>query len=307
MLFQPDASKEEYIALEGNRRVVALQILAGPELLHDLSLPDALRKKLTELSDNFDDTKVEPIRAVLMSDRESARRWIELRHTGENEGRGIVNWNGFQTARFRKDKLLKFIDLIKANGNLTKEELTALAKNFPISTFDRLLANPVVRERIGITIIDGEYYLSMPTQEAVKPLQQIIADLATKKIKVSAVDTKEQQIAYINSFAKASLPKGKKLSSPQSLASLVASSVSASEPPPPMLAPTSPLDRKTLVPKDFSVAIANQKAAQVFCELQSLNVERFPVGGAVLLRTFVEASVDVYCGSAGISLGLAKR
>ncbi len=157
MLFQSDASKKDYVALEGNRRVAALQILATLDLMQDLSVPDALRTKLTDLSDGFDATKIEPIKAVLMPDRESARRWIELRHTGQNNGRGIVDWNGVQTARFRGDKVLKLLELVKAKGNLTPEELAVIANNFPITTLDRIISNPGVRQSLGIQIVDGDY------------------------------------------------------------------------------------------------------------------------------------------------------
>jgi len=91
MVLQPSPKKKEYIALEGNRRTAALQILANPSLLEDMSIPDSLRSKLTDLADDFDPKNVEPISGVLMPDREAARRWIELRHTGQNGGRGIVD------------------------------------------------------------------------------------------------------------------------------------------------------------------------------------------------------------------------
>jgi hypothetical protein len=83
MVLQPDPKKREFIALEGNRRAAALQILENPDLLSDLVIPDSLRNKLTDLADEFEAKSVEPIPAVLMPDRESARRWIELRHTGK--------------------------------------------------------------------------------------------------------------------------------------------------------------------------------------------------------------------------------
>jgi len=137
-------------------------------------------------------------------------------------------------------------------------------------------------------------------EQIVKALQQIIVDLAKKKINVSAVKSKEQQLAYVSGLPKATLPKGPKLKAAQSLANVLASLPQPAPPPPPP--PVSPLDRKTLVPKDFAIAIANQKAAQVFYELRTLNVEKYPVSGAVLLRTLVEASMDIYCRNNNISL-----
>ncbi|WP_439573498.1 hypothetical protein [Phreatobacter sp.] len=53
MVLQPDPKKSEYIALEGNRRTAALQILANPLLLEGLQIPDSLRSKLNDLAENF--------------------------------------------------------------------------------------------------------------------------------------------------------------------------------------------------------------------------------------------------------------
>lgn len=299
MVLQPDKAKKEYIALEGNRRTAALQILANPGLLEDLHIPDNLRNKLTDLADDFDPKKVEPIPAVLMPDRESARRWIELRHTGENGGRGIVDWNGVQTARFRGDKTLELLRFVRVKGALSTAEASAVGANFPITTLDRLVSNPMVRQRVGLQIVDGEFYIMYPWEEVIKPLKRIVVDLATKKINVSSVKNKEQQISYLDGLPKSVLPAGKKLTSPQSLMAVLSQQPPA--PPPPAPPPPSPLDRKTLIPKGFLLAIANQKAAQIFWELRTLNIDKYPVAGAILLRSFVEAIVEIYMSTHSIS------
>ncbi len=293
MLLQPNPEKAEYIALEGNRRTAALQILNNSDLLKDLILPDSLRQKFVELADNFDPKSVEPISGVLMPDRESARRWIELRHTGQNNGRGIVDWNGVQTARFRGDKMLDVIEFVKVKGELTPEEMAAIDTNFPITTLDRIISNPKVRQKIGLQIMDGKFFFSFPWKEEIKILKKIILDLATKKINVTAVKSKDQQISYIDSLPASLMPSGQKLSSPQSLASIMVSK--PAPPPTPPTQPVSPLNRKTFFPKGFALSIPNQKAAQVFYELKNLNIEKFPVAGAISLRAFVEAIVEIYC------------
>jgi hypothetical protein len=300
MVLQPDPNKQEFISLEGNRRTAALQILENPDLLHDLSLPDALRDRLITLAEGFDTAEVEPLPAVLMPTRESAKRWIELRHTGQNGGRGIVDWNGVQTARFRGDKMLRLLEFVKSKGELTGVEIGAISNNFPITTLDRLISNPVVRQKIGIQIVDGEFYFSFPWKEELKSLKRIVVDLATKKINVSSVKSKEQQIAYVDSLPKDALPSGKKLSSPISLTNVLNEAPPPTPPTP--SPPPSPLARKTLVPKGFVLTIANQKISQIFYELRGLNIEKYPVAGAVLLRCFVEALIDAYCSSHAINL-----
>jgi len=148
---------------------------------------------LTDLADDFDPKKVEPISGVVMPDRETARRWIELRHTGQNGGRGIVDWNGVQTARFRGDRTLDLIEFVRQKGDLTPEEKAAIASSFPITTLDRIISNPAVRQKIGIQIVDGEYYFTYPSSEQIKVIKKIVLDLATKAIKVDAVKNAEQQ------------------------------------------------------------------------------------------------------------------
>ncbi len=299
MLLKPDVNKNEYIALEGNRRTAALQILENPDLLKDLSLPDALRNKLVDLADKFEPDVVEPIKAVLMPSREAARRWIELRHTGQNGGRGIVDWNGVQTARFRGDKMLKLVEFVKVKGSLTSEESAAVDNNFPITTLDRIISNPTVRQKIGIQIADGEFYFSYPAEQQIKIVKRIVIDLALKKINVSAVKNSDQQIAYVDSLPASVLPAGPKIKPPVSLADVMAPTPPPSPPQPPPPQP-SPLSRKTLVPKGFALAIPNQKVAQIFYELRMLNLEKFPVSGATTMRSFVEATVDVYCSANSI-------
>jgi hypothetical protein len=317
MVLQPDKQKKEFVTLEGNRRAAALQILANPALLTDLTIPDSLRNKLSDLADNFDPKSVEPIAAVLMPDRESARRWIELRHTGENSGRGIVDWTGVQSARFRGDRVLQLLEFVKKKGDLSETESKAVTINFPITTLDRLVSNPAVRQRIGVQIVDGEFFLMFPAEEAVKPLKRLVVDLATKKINVSSVKTKDQQIEYVDGLPKNVFPQGKKLPSPLALEQVLSEKPKPAPPKPPP--PPNPLNRKTLIPSGFFLAIANQKAAQIFWELRSLNLDRFPVAGAVLLRTFVEAIIEIYMTTnslpkkhtsgkhAGKDLSLAER
>ena len=300
MVYQPDLTRREFVALEGNRRVAALQILNNPSLLNDLDLTDALRDRLTELANRFDASDVEPIQAVRMPDRESANRWILLRHTGQNNGRGIVDWTAVQTARFRGDKTLQLLELVKKKGDLSEDDKNAIDSNFPITTLERLVANPVVRQRLGIQIADGEYFFTFPWEKVVTALKHITLELAHKRINVNSVRNREQQISYVESLPGAALPEGPRLDSPQPLRSLFVAQPAPS--PPPVVRPSpSPLNRRTLVPKGFTLAIPNQKAAQIFVELRQLNIEKFPVGGAVLLRCFVEATADVYCLNKSIS------
>ena len=301
MVLQSNPSKKEYISLEGNRRTAALQLLSSPELLNDLVVPDYFRSKMTDLAEDFDKATVEPIKCVLMPDRESARRWIELRHTGENNGRGIVDWNGVQTARFRGDKTLELLDFIKAHGDLTEDEFNSVQKAFPITTLDRLVSNPAVRQKLGLQIIDGKFHSEYKGTEIVPALKRIILDLSQKKVNVTAVKTSDQQKKYIESLPKKIIPKGQKLPAPVEVAKSIQAKAKPSTPKPtPVPTPPSPLSRKTLIPKGLALSIANQKASQIVYELRTINIERHPIAGAMLLRALIEAGVGVYGAKHGL-------
>lgn len=296
MLLQPDPLKKEYICLEGNRRTAALQLLNKPELMSDLVIPDSFRSKITDLADEFDKSEIEPIRAVLVPDRESARRWIELRHTGENEGRGIVDWNGVQTARFRGDKTLDLLDFVREHGSLDDKQEKALVRNFPITTLDRIVSNPAVRQKIGLQIIDGKFYVEYDGDKILPLLKRIVLDLAMKAINVTAVKKSDQQIDYVKNLPSGLFPKTPKLKTPVYIKDAIKVVTPAPKPVPPSPPPPppSPLSRKTLIPKGVSLAITNQKAAQIFYELQQLNLDRFPIAGALLLRSLIEAGIEIY-------------
>ena len=93
MVMEISAKPQRFIALEGNRRVTALRLLTNPAAMTGLEMPDGLRRNMEGLAKIFDRTKIEPIRAYEVNSlREDGRYWIELRHNGEDEGRGIVSW-----------------------------------------------------------------------------------------------------------------------------------------------------------------------------------------------------------------------
>lgn len=301
MVLQPLTTKKEYVSLEGNRRTAALQLLAKPELMNDLAMPDAVRSKMTDLAEDFEKSTVEPLKCVLMPDRETARRWIELRHTGENDGRGIVNWNGVQTARFRGDKTLALLDFVKDHGQLTPAQSEAIKKTFPITTLDRLISNPVVRKKLGLQIVDGEIHTEFPGETVLPAIKRIVLDLAEKKINVTAVKKADQQTAYVNGLPAKLFASGPKLAKTSPLEDSIAPAPTPSPTPAPSpLPPPSPLARNTLIPKGLGFSPSNQKASQIVYELRALNLSRYPIAGALLLRALIEACSDVYHDKHGL-------
>jgi hypothetical protein len=111
--------------------------------MDDLEVRTPVKRKLIELSEQFNVDNVEPIDCFEVAERQDATTWLNQRHTGENKGRGIVSWGGVATARFRgRDPALQALDLVLTYGDLTDEEKATVEDQFPITTLDRLLCTP---------------------------------------------------------------------------------------------------------------------------------------------------------------------
>src|SRR3989442_849907 len=149
---------------------------------------------------------------VVMPDRDAANHWILLRHRGEQQGRGIVAWDGMSAARYEQRRgggraraALQAIDLVRHRGGLDQETIDRLG-DIPITTVQRLLNDPVVRTALGVDIEDGELVTSLPEKEVLKGLTRVVSDAAHGQLKVSRVETKEHRAAYLKEFEKNELP-----------------------------------------------------------------------------------------------------
>ena len=79
-----------YIVLEGNRRLAAIRALESPEVIADAVKP-AVLGGIRKLSKRYQSSPIEEITCVVVKDREQARHWMELRHTGGNPGSGVLD------------------------------------------------------------------------------------------------------------------------------------------------------------------------------------------------------------------------
>ena len=286
---------DRFIALEGNRRVAALRILANPAVLTGLNVKRALQKRLEDLAKDFDAATVEPIDCFESESREAGASWLHLRHTGENEGRGVVGWSGHAAARFRgTDPALQALEFVRTHGNLTEIQLTAIGNTFPITTLDRLLSTPDVRKRIGVELKDGKLYSALPPEELLKPLRRIVLDLAAKTVRVGRLMKKEQQVDYVEGFSKNEKPDLSKRAKVRAVENIRESELKTKPARARENRKSDPSDRKVVIPRGAKLSIRDNKVAEIAKELKRLKVDVSPHAIAVLLRVFLELSIDHY-------------
>lgn len=296
----------KFIALEGNRRTLALKLLSKPALLGGLKVASAFRKRIERLSARFDRASVEPISCFVVPDRAESATWIEQRHSGEDEGRGIVRWSAEQVARFMgNDPALQALEFVRSSEDLTDQEKEILSSKFPISTLDRLLSTPSVRTAIGFDVVEGKLVTGLPRAEAMKPLKRIVLDLASKKMRVTALKSVKQQNDYA-AMVLASDGPDRNQASTKLMALDSIESVDPTSPvaPPKLRQPRHQKvgERTVVVPRTCRLNITNNNTSDIYGELLSLKLRTHPNAIAVLLRVFMENSTDHYLEGQGISL-----
>jgi hypothetical protein len=301
-------NSKRYIALEGNRRVAVLKMLANPQLLASIEVRPAIRKRFGSLAERFNLSEIEPIDAFAVDTRDEGRPWIYLRHTGENEGRGVVSWTGVAAARFRgEDPALQALEFVRTYGGLDGAKQAMLGHYFPITTLDRLLSTREVRQLIGVNVAQNKLTSWLPPQEVIKPLRKIVLDLAEKKVNVSMLKNRAQQLCYVQTLAAEDRPDFSKVGPERAIETVTASDFGTGHKGRQKPRRFQTGERKTVVPGRLRLNVRDAKAASIFRELKGLRAEDFPNAGAVLLRVFLELSVDAFLTVNGISLSTQPK
>jgi hypothetical protein len=287
-----------YVVVDGNRRLAALRVLVNPSVLDGLpGVGDLTTKRLRQLGKEFSVDAVQPLDVYVCKNEADARHWIEAIHTGENDGRGVVSWDGIATARYRgANASLKVLEFVKAAGKLTEQEGAALER-FPITNLDRLLATPEVRDHLGLTLEGGELLSDLPQAELLRPLKRIVNDLASKAVTVAKIKSKDDRLKYMGSL-KAVLPDlSKRTGTPAPLDRLSAQAQAKSHAKSTTAAKAKSLvDRKALIPgpSQAPLNITDQKLQQLCGELRKLPLDTYFVSIAAAFRVFLELSLDHY-------------
>jgi len=290
-----ESDKKIYVVLEGNRRVTALKILSNPSLI--ATSHASYYKRIKPLADKF---KANPITEVLCSvftDADEANKWIKLKHTGENDGIGVVRWDAQQVARFEEridgtsPIALQAIDFLRKEGSVN-EKLKDRLKDVPSTNLDRLLKDKSVQSLIGLSIKDNRLQTTLKRKEVVKGLTKIVSDLVEKKIKVKDIYTKEDRERYVESFKPIEIPD--KRQKERTSWELVSTSNAAKSKPKNTAKGNIVKDRDTLIPKDCILQITDVRLTKIYKELRRLEVSSYENAVGVLFRVFIELSLDAY-------------
>jgi len=232
---------------------------------------------------------------VVFESREAANRWIDMLH-GTDNAAGLLPWSAQQKQRFRarggrRAYHLQVLDFVVEDGRLSPGARKKFDEGrYPISTLQRLLTTPSVREKLGIEFENGQVLLKYPKVQVLKGLSKVVDDIGSGAVKVNRLMINPQRMAYANSLTAQQLPDAA-TRLPSAVPLEVAPTEGGTRRPQPRRRPSA-----RLIPADAALHIPSEMRAQrIYVELRSLlNVENTPNAVGVLFRVFLELSLAEY-------------
>ena len=306
MVVRMPEGKNQYKVLEGNRRVTCLKLIFNQNLIpneyasirnqfkklaNKEVIPKELRCPLCAIFDNEDDANV----------------WIERKHVGELEGKGTIRWNTLQKNRYEAHhggKGTLVLQLVNYLYKMSEEDSSIrLVVNGISNTtnIERLLSDPYVREKLMLTSKKGILGSVDTTERTTSKMVKLLVALSQPDFSVNVIKSKADRKTFIDDFCShlddtgpTAVGKGWLLSDPskgpttitQQSAGEGAAENTASE--------GSQKRRCKLVPDHVVLDIDDVRISKVFKELKCMWLKNFPNAVAVLLRVFVELSVDCF-------------
>ena len=311
IIVTPNEDSNKYVVLEGNRRITSLKLLNNPTLIDDKYSP--LRKKFQKLQKEKPNaiSELKNIACAVFETPTEADIWIKRKHSGELNGIGTVTWNAQQKQRFEektegKSSIpLQIITLLKSQEEVSDTIKDSLSK-LNITNLQRLMSDPYVREHLGLEINNGILVSKVKVSEVIKGLLKVVTDILNPEFKVSDIYNREKRKQYIDNFDKSQKPDLSNEASEQWSVQDIENNKEQASRNSEKQEIKGDKNRKTrnrgaLVPKSLNLHISNPKINKIFEELKHVQVKTCPNASSVLLRVFLELSVDAYLEKFGHS------
>lgn len=273
---------KNFIVREGNRRIAALRLVDNPNLVFS---NEALKNKFLILKSQKGHLAPKQVLCVVFDNPRDADEWIRLKHATKHEGVGIEKWNSQQANRFAKGHIqelpieLQAIEILKKDRKTSKTTLN-LIPSLKATNLRRLLSDPYVRNRIGLTYYENRLKFLEPEQKSLKNLEAIVQEISKPTFVVDEIYHKEDRKRFIDSIklAKIKIPaaisqKDRKVGAREKIPYTYNS----------LIDPRKKLPSKT-----------GLKIRKIYEELQTVALDIAPHASAFLLRALIEIAVKNY-------------
>jgi hypothetical protein len=295
-----------FIAVEGNRRTCALILLSDPSRAPTSELQAQLRRVSS-------DKAPREVKVHVFENRKVAKQWIELRHLGEQDGVGTLEWNADQKTRSAGDNTrtssrantlaLAVLDRLMHIGRLTAEQRNKVN----LTTITRYVGTPGVRAILGIGS-PNELVYTHDFSEVDDALLRLVLDSIEPKndgsFLVNSRSNSDGRLAYANSLKAAGVSPSTPLPKPEAPRP-VDRPERAPAAPVKKRSASNPANLPTLFDRSFTVTHRDPVLLRLRDEGLRLQLKDFPFSGNYLLRAFVEQTMVLFakkCGKYSASL-----
>jgi len=195
-----DTDKEDWVVVEGNRRVAALKFLNNPKLCPDLKL----RKQYEQLKKKA----VEPIplrvEFAVLKDFSDASYWIQLRHGGEHGGIGVASWGAKEYdsflarlgSRSTNRSAINLLLYALSKGLITQTQCDLIA----VTTLHRMLSTPAVRKELGCHVSKGEVFRISDEEYFDRAVATMLIAMANGKASVTELKSVGQRVGLVEKW-----------------------------------------------------------------------------------------------------------
>jgi hypothetical protein len=308
----------KYVVCEGNRRITALKFLSNPSKVPD---PDFVGT-FERLAADFRKRPLEEVECVIFQDKKSALHWIDRKHQ-TLDGRGLNQWgavaNGrrveYLTGQLRPSKIV--LNYLESVGALTPDLAKSVRKR--TTNLDRVFQMPYLKDRLGIIVNrrNGDIKFSdISEKKGAQILLLMVENLADKDFPVRLILERVQRVNFIDQFAYlisqpdtpepvAPQPEGSTTQKPLTNDGKPVSDEGLQQP----LNPTNQGTAKPNYPKikdtlsrntlaltqaQHTLSIKDNRIARIYREARRIDPGDFTNASSLLLRVFLELSVDHY-------------
>lgn len=309
LVYPSGGRKDEFIMLEGNRRLLVLKALLDPELVKGTELHDGFRKLSEKHSARLEDR----LFCAVVPDRKTALTWAGRKHQRGLGGAGTEDWNAVANERYDAEMglptpNLDAMEFVRSNAQLSREVADKIdASAFPITTLGRLLGDEVVKAKLGLGFENGKLQANLDREWVARVLGEMVSVIATGKLdgakfNVRSIDEATEREQFAEKLLQR-FPRPAKQVRPWVVDKSNGSTSSQAERKQPKAKNAKTTgDRETLIPRDFRLKLPEGKVNDIYSDLRTINVHKHPNAIAVEMRVFVELSVTQFMDSNGLAL-----
>ncbi|WP_310043014.1 hypothetical protein [Pseudomonas sp. SORGH_AS_0211] len=185
----------KYKVWDGNRRVACLKLLNKPSLCPSLEL----RRRIEKLGEIYKDNIPKTVECHCCDIEEVLVREVLSRHSGARGGAGQVVWSSYLRTLFLLEH--KQSSQYKRAGQYlywSEGQGIEVEDEFPVSTLARFLKQNALLG-LGFVVQDDKLKLVIEQEKAKHMASKVIADLASKALKVDDLRSINQGNDYIAS------------------------------------------------------------------------------------------------------------